>query len=346
MVKRITRMKSIIIILTLFVSLLHARFIPWKSPRFKVPKHFPTLRQIYKWCDNIVKKYPGFVTLEKYGYSYRGKKRNMKNLRALIIRDKKYSQKRVVFFNGGIHAREFMSVYVPILWVNQTLEKIKNNHAFWRQYIKNVKIIVIPVINPDGYEMARAGWNWRKNARPVKYRSPWKCPNSYGVDLNRNFSVFFYPVKFSWHYTWGGAKPFSEPETAYLRDYLIKKNISVSLSLHSYGRYLAFPWWGNKKRKIKRYTEHKRVAKKAVSMMRGYTFRQGCPYPIRGNFGDWIYKHKRCLTFTIEIGDSFNPSYKTSMRWYKEIRRGIDFILSRACKKKALLKKLFIPAAE
>ncbi len=339
-------MKKIIVLFLLITCSAYSRFIPWKSPKIKVPGHFPYVKDVYAWLNSVKRQYSKFVDIESYGYSYRGKNRGVKNLKAIIIRDKRFKQKRVAFFNGGIHAREFMSVLVPILWVNETLYKIKNGHAFWSEYIKRVKLVVIPLINPDGYAMARSGWNWRKNARPVKYRSPMKCPNSYGVDLNRNFDAFFYPVKFSWHYTWGGAKPFSEPETRYLRDYLINKNIRVSLSLHSYGRYLAFPWWGRKRRRIRHYRLHRRIAKRAVRYMRGYIFRQGCPYAVRGNYGDWIYKIHKCITYTIEIGDKFNPDYKTSIKWYNEIRRGIDVILSYGTKSRSLRKKLFAPVAE
>lgn len=43
---------------------------------------------------------------------------------------------------------------------------------------------------------------------------------------------------------YAGYTPFSEPETRALRDYLLKhgENIKLYLAIHSYGRYLIFPW--------------------------------------------------------------------------------------------------------
>ena len=68
-----------------------------------------------------------------------------------------------------------------------------------------------------------------------------------GVDLNRNFS-----------YKWGGrgsssktcseeyrgTRPFSEPETAALRNFLTARRNSVVmyLTFHSYGQMILYPW--------------------------------------------------------------------------------------------------------
>lgn len=43
---------------------------------------------------------------------------------------------------------------------------------------------------------------------------------------------------------YAGYTPFSEPETRALRDYLLKykDDIKLYLAIHSYGRYLIFPW--------------------------------------------------------------------------------------------------------
>ena len=329
-------MKKIqIIIITLFIISPSFSFIPWKSPRMHTPYHFPKLQQIYNWMEKTAEQYPAFVTAVKYGYSFMGRKRNEKNLIALEISDKRYKPKRYAFFNAGIHSRELMSVYSCIKWTNRLLKKINSGSLFWREYIKKVKLIIIPVINPDGYEMVMKGWNWRKNARIIKYRSPSFSPNSYGVDLNRNFPKFFVKSGFSFHYTWGGLSPFSEPETIALRNYLGTKNITVSLSLHSYGRYVAFPWWGRRYR-IPDYSRHIKAVRVLKKIMRKYRFRQGCPYPIRGNFGDWIYSKYKCLTFTIEIGDKFNPPKRTSSKWYNEIKKGMSYILSKALPRKKI----------
>jgi hypothetical protein len=52
------------------------------------------------------------------------------------------------------------------------------------------RILVIPVVNPDGYEMALgAQQDWRKNARMVpELRPDGTMQTMFGVDINRNYS--------------------------------------------------------------------------------------------------------------------------------------------------------------
>lgn len=323
---------TIIIIILLSSKMQSNLFIPWKTSKLIIPEHFPKLKDIEIWMKQISLENSDFVKLVPYGKSYNNLLKDY-NLFALEIAHKDYNQKKYALLNGGIHPRELMSIYSIILWVNNLIFKIKKKDEFWYEYIKYVKLIVIPLINPDGYEMVIKGWNWRKNTHIYRYISPHYAPNSYGVDLNRNFPKFFIPVKFSFHYTWGGPEPLSEPETKYLVKYLENKKIEVSLSLHSYGRFVSFPWWGSDK-KIPCYLIHKKVIFKLKKIMKTYSFRQGTGYRINGNFGDWIYEKNKCLTFSIEIGDNFNPDKKTSILWYKQIEEGIYFILAQAFKNK------------
>jgi len=310
--------------------LVFSRFIPDKSPRMFIPSHFPKTKDINFWMKNLMFSYPEYIKIVQYGSSVLGAQRSEKNLIALEICDKNSSPKFSVFFNAAIHSRELMSVYSLIKWIDELMYKVKKGDLRWQNYLKEVRLIVIPLVNPDGYDMVMKGWNWRKNCRVYKAISEWKAPHSYGVDLNRNFSKFFVSSPHYNHYTWGGYSAFSEPETTHLRDYLNKCKISLSLSLHAYGRYVSFPWWGNPKNKIPDYIRHIAIGKELKKKMPTYGLRTGCPYPISGNFGDWIYDKFRCITFSIEIGDSFNPDFNTSEKWYKEIKEGISFILLQA----------------
>ena len=66
------------------------------------------------------------------------------------------------------------------------------------KYLKDITFVIVPNVNPDGYEFTRSSTNphirlWRKN------RSPLRCSEDYwgrtrccrGVDLNRNFDFHF-----------------------------------------------------------------------------------------------------------------------------------------------------------
>jgi hypothetical protein len=149
------------------------------------------------------------------------------------------------FLNGCHHARELMSVEVPLYVMRRLLDGYGVDPAL-TSLVDSRRIWIVPVANPDGYVYVEghsggqpSGW-WRKNRRP-------NPDGSFGVDLNRNYG-------FEWGYddvgssatpsseTYRGAAAFSEPETQVLRDFIDAREFSVSLSFHSYGNLVLYPW--------------------------------------------------------------------------------------------------------
>ena len=99
----------------------------------------------------------------------------------------------------------------------------------------------MPVVNPDGYLYTQTDNRlWRKTRKP-------NGNGCYGTDANRNFG-----------YMWGtggsssdpcsdtymGASPFSEIETANMRDWLTanKDMIKFYNNIHSYSQLILLPW--------------------------------------------------------------------------------------------------------
>ncbi|KAK6019607.1 zinc carboxypeptidase, partial [Ostertagia ostertagi] len=132
------------------------------------------------------------------------------------------TDKRAIWVDGNIHAREWASSHTALYFINQD-ETITH-------YVNSLNFYVLPCLNPDGYEYTRSSPNpsvrlWRKNRSPERCnRSLWggeKCCQ--GVDLNRNF-------KFHWAESGSSYEPcsniyhgdhvFSEPESRAVRDYL------------------------------------------------------------------------------------------------------------------------------
>jgi hypothetical protein len=105
-----------------------------------------------------------------------------------------------------------------------TTEVVSRTLEYFREYPDqipaNVSLYLIPCANPDGYAAGTDAVVGRMNAN--------------GVDLNRN-----------WDYTWqptathgtrpvsAGAAPFSEPETALLRDLFLEKEVEAVIFYHS-----------------------------------------------------------------------------------------------------------------
>lgn len=149
------------------------------------------------------------------------------------------------FLDGCHHARELMSVELPLYVMRRLLDGYGADPVL-TALVDSRRIWIVPVSNPDGYVYVEGhsggqstGW-WRKNRRP-------NPDGSFGVDLNRNYG-------FEWGHddvgssptpsseTYRGAGAFSETETQVLRDFIDSRQFSVSVSFHSYGGLVLYPW--------------------------------------------------------------------------------------------------------
>lgn len=75
---------------------------------------------------------------------------------------------------------------------------------------ENLTVRIIPNLNPDGYALPTTASNFDRRM------------NANGVDLNRNFDCLWSPTgRWQSTETSGGTAPFSEPEAAALRDYVL-----------------------------------------------------------------------------------------------------------------------------
>lgn len=192
---------------------------------------------------------------------------------------------------GCHHARELMSVEVPLYFAEYLLE----NYGIDPEatgFVDGRELWIIPMVNPDGHvyvqnNHADAWWDWwRKNRRD-------NGDGSFGVDLNRNYG-----------YMWGyddigsspdpsndlyrGTAPFSEPETQTIRDFFAAREIIMSISYHSYGELVLYPWG---------YTsdpaeDQGLLAALADSMNYGLGYSPSSGYelyPTNGDTDDWVY---------------------------------------------------------
>jgi carboxypeptidase T len=86
---------------------------------------------------------------------------------------------------GDHHARELMTVEIPLHFIKTLLEGYATNTNY-QYYINNYEMYFVPMVNPDGHVYVEghssgspSSW-WRKNRRV-------NTGGSYGVDLNRNY---------------------------------------------------------------------------------------------------------------------------------------------------------------
>ena len=121
-----------------------------------------------------------------------------------------------LLFVGGIHGGyEWNSVVLAY-------QAIEYFEAQMDALPTTVRITIIPVLNPDGvYEIIGKEGRFAIDEVPDGPKAPGRF-NANGVDLNRNFNCKWQPES-----TWrgravsAGTAPFSEPEAAALRDFVI-----------------------------------------------------------------------------------------------------------------------------
>ncbi|MFP5309991.1 MAG: M14 family zinc carboxypeptidase [Actinomycetes bacterium] len=64
---------------------------------------------------------------------------------------------RPVFYNDGIHhAREWPAGELPIMWAHDLVEGYRKGDTRMVTIVENVRNIVVPVVNPDGFELSRS----------------------------------------------------------------------------------------------------------------------------------------------------------------------------------------------
>ncbi|MCJ7681285.1 MAG: M14 family metallopeptidase, partial [Candidatus Aminicenantes bacterium] len=141
---------------------------------------------------------------------------------------------------GCHHAREWISVEVPLLFCRHLLDNADSNTDI-KAIIDSGEVWIVPIVNPDGLEYSIHSYRyWRKNRRN-------NGAGSFGVDPNRNYG-------YMWGYdengsssdpdseVYRGTGAFSEPEAQAIRDLFPLQNFRALISFHSYSQVILYPW--------------------------------------------------------------------------------------------------------
>ncbi|CAD0204037.1 unnamed protein product [Chrysodeixis includens] len=232
-------------------------------------ENYHDLDAINAWMDDLAKEYPSIVSIIIGGSTFEG--RQIKGLKI-----SHGSGRRIVFLEGGIHAREWIS---PATVTYITNELLNSTDEETMAAARDFDWYIFPVTNPDGYIYSHStNRMWRKNRRP-----------EHGVDLNRNWNNNWLVVGASTDETrddYAGLGPFSEPETRTFSTYLasISDKIDLYLSFHSYGHLLLIPF-GNTTEPLANYDDAISIGRRAMGAL---SVRYGTQYKT-GNIAEAIY---------------------------------------------------------
>ncbi|MEW6203324.1 MAG: M14 family zinc carboxypeptidase [bacterium] len=210
--------------------------------------------------------------------------------------------KRGVLYLSIVHSMEFIGGDLSLAIIRWFLDK-KNKEESLR-IIARCNAYFIPVVNPDGYQRAVD-----KRGKPGIF---FVRKNAAGVDLNRNFPVGFSRIGFNPAVSSGlrfmpvyrGPMPFSEPETRAIKNFVESISLRASISFHSPGRYIGYPYCYKKSRCPDRDELH-RLAMAMRAQQPYFKYRAGQEYnyyPTTGDLDDWLYEEFGVFAFIMEIG--------------------------------------------
>lgn len=180
-----------------------------------------------------------------------GKSTDLRNIYSLEIGN----GDNITIFEAGIHSVEIANSLFIMKYVIDLVNKYENNDLEIIQLLNNNKIVILPFINPDGYEVMLFSNEKIRNKDLYLSKNKYfkfKC-NANGVDLNRNMpsqnAGLYYKKnkknskiinKPSLEKFFPGFSLGSENETKILIYFQIKyyKKAKLYVSLHSMGRVI------------------------------------------------------------------------------------------------------------
>ncbi len=96
------------------------------------------------------------------------------------------TEKPKLFITAEHHAREIVTVEIALMFIADLLQNYSRDPQV-RWLLDNREVWVMPMANPDGHERVVQLADWRKNTDRPALCPNGQPPNSYGVDLNRNY---------------------------------------------------------------------------------------------------------------------------------------------------------------
>ncbi|MFG0275275.1 MAG: M14 family metallopeptidase, partial [Phycisphaerales bacterium] len=252
--------------------------------------------------DAIVTLRPDLATRITIGQSIEGR-----NIDALRIGAPGSGKPAALFF-ATQHAREWIAPMTATYLAERLVTDYDTDPEVQR-LVDAVDLYIIPVANPDGYAYSWASSNnrfWRKNRR--------NNPGSFeGVDLNRNWGTGWGGSGSSGSYSsdlYRGTGPFSEPETAAIRDFVIAHpELGAMIDIHTYGELILSPPGYNTS--VAPHPDDKTFdglsadLQEAVASVHGHEYFHGpagaALYVAAGDAPDWHYEEQTLLAWTFEL---------------------------------------------
>lgn len=238
---------------------------------------------------------------------------------------------------GAHHAREWPSAEHTMEFAYDLLQGYRLRKPLNRKILANERIILVPVVNVDGYEVSRGAdplGNFstfdyemkRKNCSisentPEQYQSGTCDDNNAGrlrgTDLNRNYPGFWGGGGASPNWssdTYRGDGPGSEPETEAVRSLISERAVTMMISNHTYSNLILRPPAIAATGKAPDEVAYKELGD-SMAEANAYVSQASYQlYDTSGSTEDWSYWNTGGFGFTFEIGDQgFHPDFQSGV---------------------------------
>ncbi|XP_063971703.1 carboxypeptidase B-like [Lytechinus pictus] len=198
--------------------------------------------EIKQWVLDTANENSDIITAFLLGTSYEGR-----DIYGLRIRGtgSQNPYPKAVWFEGGIHAREWISPATVMGFTHKLIEEYRLGESVARMMFDNIDWYIVPSLNADGYV-----YTWTTDRMWRKTRSPNTGSVCVGTDPNRN-----------WPFEWGGigasdvpcsqtymgSSAGSEIEVENVVKYLRERKAEgqdflAFIDFHSYSQLIIAPW--------------------------------------------------------------------------------------------------------
>ncbi len=166
-----------------------------------------------------------------------------------LANDARQPQERpAVLLNGCHHADEVLGAEIVVAFMERLMAGYGADPEV-THWLDTLEVWLVPVVNVDGHDVVTSGQDprWRKNLRDLDGDGAVAYPE--GVDVNRGYDFNWAlggtndPAKVSYR----GPHPFSEAENRAMRRLAELRQFLLSISYHSQGEVIFYPWTWNGK---------------------------------------------------------------------------------------------------
>ncbi|HAK46499.1 MAG TPA: hypothetical protein DCO79_11355 [Spirochaeta sp.] len=289
----------------------------------EVEKCFCNPDGVEVYLESIAESYPEITNLRESGTTADGRK-----IYTLELSDNPgiAENEPAVFIGGAVHGHEQASAGVSLHLIEYLVNAYPDSDDA-ADIIENIKLHVMPVLNPDGLDSG------------IRY-------NSNGVDLNRNFGFHWSEEEIN-----NGDEAFDQPESAAVRDDFLAQDYSSGLILHTassqngigiYGPWDAIPT-DDVDFNIDNYAMIESIGENysdTLTASAGYPYNpyfhyeEGADwYILYGSVNDWALGVTGAVCYSVELYGKQNYStYDADLLdkiWNVHKKSIIDFIRSR-----------------